>query len=118
MQIGQALEGVDLIRAHTLLTLVGAMLAVYVMSLTSYEHEDAKDPTWLRWARRSVLAMMAWSFLWSLSYSETKNWQPWPPEILMLLSMIGYLGVRASAIHARIWREGHRSSNGKATGAT
>lgn len=118
MQIDLALESVDLSSLHTSLTIVGAMLAVYVMTLTSYEHEDAKDPTWLRWARRSVLALMAWSFLWSLSYSETKNWQPWPPELLMIVSMIGYLSVRASAIHARIWREGHRPSNGKATGAT
>jgi len=111
MQI--ALENFDLSGVHTALTLLGAALAIYVMALTGYEHEDEHDPVWLQWARRLVLVAMAWSCLWSLSFSESRNWQPWPPDLMMLMAMIGYLGVRASAIHARIWREGHRRPSRK-----
>lgn len=101
-------EGHDLSTVHTLMALLGAGLALYVMQLTSHEHEDAADPAWLRWSRRLSLGGVAMSFLWSLSYSMTKQWQPWPPEVALHLALIGMLSVRAAAIHARIWRERNR----------
>jgi hypothetical protein len=106
--LSQALERFDLTQIHTALTLIGAGLALYVMQLTSHEHEDISDPAWLRWCRRLYLGGIALALLWSLSYSETKSWQPWPPEIGLILAVIGMLVVRAVAIHTRVWREGHR----------
>lgn len=100
------LEGFDLTAAHTVLALLGAFLSVYVMQLTHYEAEDDVDPPALRFARRFALALMAWAMLWSLSYSETKNWQPWPAQVLTIMAADAILFIRAIAIKARIKRTG------------
>lgn len=108
MSIDQVLEGHDLSTLHTILTLLGFGLTLYVMQLTSHENEDISDPPWLRWGRRMALGLVALALLWSLSYSETKRWQPWPPEMMLVLGVIGIMAVRAVAIHLRIRREGRR----------
>lgn len=106
MQIDRLLEGFDLTAVHTFLTIAGMLLAVYLMQLTSSVDEDHDDPWILKWARRASLASIALALLWSLSYSQTKSWQPWPPEVALILAIIGMMGVRAIAIHARIRRQG------------
>ena len=108
------LEGRDLTVAHMILTMIGFLLAIYVMQLTSHEHEDEDDPAWLQWGRRFALTGVAGSFLWSLSYSLAKQWQPWPPEIALHLALILMLLFRALAIHARIKREGARPGSERA----
>lgn len=100
-------DGHDLTAIHTVLALCGILISVYVMQLTRYEAEDAVDPPWLRSLRRIALALMAWAFCWLLTYSETKNWQPWPPEVLAIAAMDLILLIRALAIRARIKRTGH-----------
>jgi hypothetical protein len=62
-----------------------------------------------------VIGLAVIGAFWAMAdpRSEIRNWQPWPPDLMMLMAMIGYLGVRASAIHARIWREGHRRPSRK-----
>ena len=103
------LEHVNLTVIHTFLTLFGAGFTLYVMALIGYEHEDDADPIWVQWSRRMYLGGGALALLWSLNYSETRNWQPWPPEIAFILAWVAMLAVRAIAIHARIKREGHRN---------
>jgi hypothetical protein len=100
------LEGRDLSTIHTLLTIVGFFLSAYVMQLTSYVHEDGEDPWLLRRVSRLTLVAICLSMLWSLNYSEARRWQPWPPDLAMLLSVIFLLGTRAIAIHARLIRNG------------
>ena len=104
----QILDRLDLFSIHAVLTLAGALMAIYVMQLTSHEHEDNVDPPVIRWIRRVAYGAITLSLLWSLNYSEAKSWQPWPPEIALIVSVILILVVRAAAIHARIRREGHR----------
>lgn len=106
--IDRFLEGLDLTTLHTILTIAGMFLAVYVMQLTSHVNEDHADPPTVRWFNRASLAGIGLALLWSLSYSQTKNWQPWPPEIALILAVIIMLGARAIAIHARIRRVGIR----------
>jgi len=108
MQIDRLLESSDLTTLHTILTIAGMFLAVYVMQLTSYVNEDHRDSVTLRWGRRASLMFIALAFLWSLSYSQTKGWQPWPPEVALILAIITMMAVRAIAIHARIRRDGVR----------
>ena len=106
MAIDRILDGVDLTGAHTVLALAGALLAVYVMQLTHYEAEDRVDHWLIRRARRVGLALLSLAFLWSLTFSETRNWQPWPPEIVAFFAMDLLLAVRIAAIWARIRRSG------------
>jgi hypothetical protein len=104
--IDKVLEGADLTVAHTMLALVGFFLSVYVMQLTHWEAEDDVDPPAIRLVRRAVHAVLAWSMLWSLSYSQSKGWQPWPAELMMMVAIDVILIIRVVAIKARIRRAG------------
>lgn len=120
--INAALEALDLTAAHTILALLGTLLAVFVMQQTRYEAEDADDPAPMRFARRLSLALLALALLWSLSYSETKSWQPWPAQVLTIFAVDAVLAIRAIAIRARIRRVGAKpqsqhASDAKLTGA-
>jgi hypothetical protein len=108
MLIDRVLNGIDLTAVHTVLALTGMFLAVYVMQLTHHEAEDKVDPPFLREIRRLGLGLYALMMLWSLAYSESKQWQPWPPDLAAFAVMNTLLVVRLSAIWLRIRRTGHR----------
>lgn len=108
MNIEHLLEGIDLTGLHTMLTVAGSLLAVYVMQLTHYEAEDFVDPWIVRKMRRFSLALIALAFLWSAAFSLSRQWQPWPPEILLIFAIDLALVIRMVAIWARIKRTGHR----------
>mgnify|MGYP001178221290 CR=1 FL=1 len=105
MQTLQRLEGIDFSTIHTVLCLIGALLAVYQMQLVSHEHEDRADPTLIRWGRRIALMTIAISLLLLVLYADARQWQPWPPQIALVLAVIVMLGIRVLAIHARIQRD-------------
>jgi hypothetical protein len=93
----------------TPLCLFGALLAVYLMQLTSHEAEDGVDPSFLRWMRRFALASVALALLSSVLFADAQNWQPWPSHVALIVGIIMVLGVRTLAIRARIHREGSRA---------
>ena len=105
MQILHRLEAFDLSTLHTALCLIGALLAVYQMQLVSHEREDLADPTPLRWGRRVSLMGIAISMLLLVLYADAQQWQPWPPQIALVLAVIVMLTIRILAIHARIRRD-------------
>lgn len=92
----------------TPLCLFGALLAVYLMQLTSFEAEDGVDPAPIRWLRRFSLAVVALALLSSVLFADAKQWQPWPSHVALIVGVILVLGVRTLAIRARIKREGRR----------
>jgi hypothetical protein len=49
--------------------------------------------------------MLALSLLTLVLYSDARQWQPWPPQIGLVLAIIVMLGIRVLAIHARIRRD-------------
>ena len=106
MAIDRILESVDLSGAYTIFSLAGALLAVYVMQITRYEAEDRADPPFLRNARTAGLATLALMFLWSLTYSEVRQWQPWPPALGITIALDALMLIRVFAIKARIRRLG------------
>ena len=106
MQIDRLLEGMDLTIAHMVLALTGFFLSIYVMQLIRWEAEDDQDPPVLQSARRIAYAILAWGYLWSLSYGWTKAWQPWPAELLMMAAMNAVMTIRVFGIKARIRRSG------------
>lgn len=104
MSIDRLLESVDLTSVHTFLTIAGMLLALFVMQQTGHGNEDRDDPPLVRWGHRVSLGSIALALLWSLSYSMTKNWQPWPPELALIMATIAVLSFRALAIHFHIRR--------------
>jgi hypothetical protein len=103
----KVLEGIDWMTVHVFLSFFAGTLALYVMGLTGYVHEDAADPYWVQWLRRIGLGGLSLSLLWSVNYSQTNMWQPWPPDLALIFALIVILTVRVIGIHSRIWRETH-----------
>ncbi len=104
-----SLDRFDLTGVHTALCLFGALLALYLMQLTSHEHEDGADPLAIRWARRATLAFIAITLLACILYSDDKGWQPWPPHVALVLGVVLTLAIRTAAIRFRIYRDGSRA---------
>jgi hypothetical protein len=109
-QMLQAVDGLleawDLRLPFTLLVIAGVVLAVFVVSLTNYEAEDGDDPAVIRFMHRLALGALTYSLLWCLSYSFSKNWQPWPPSLAVISAVDLMLLIRAIAIKSRIRRHG------------
>ena len=108
MPIERILEGLDLRYLLAMLAILGFFLAVYVNQETHFQAEDISDPWWIRAIRPVAYLLLAWSFLWMLSYGNARSWQPWPPTILMIVAIDMILFIRAVAIRARIRRTGIR----------
>lgn len=106
MTVNRLLEGYDLSGIYTVIALLGVLLAVYVMQKTRYEAEDRADPVWLRNLRTGSLGLLALGLLWSLSYAEAREFQPWPAQVLMVAALDLLFAIRALAILIRVRREG------------
>lgn len=90
------------------LSIIAALLVVYVMSLTSFEREDHADPKWLQWFRRTGYLITAVSILMTFDYMNSHKLVAWPPSVFLLVGIIVGSSVRIVAIQLRIRREGHR----------
>lgn len=80
------LDSVDLKGAHFVASLLGVGLALYVMQLwghgsVAYEHFVVNQ------LRRTSLIILALALLWSLSYAEIRQWQPWPSDLLTVIAV-------------------------------
>lgn len=115
--INRLFEGTDLTIAHTILAMTGFFLSVYVMQMTQWEAEDDVDPPYIRVFRRLYLGLQAWAFLWSLDITATRDWQPWPAVLLLMLTVDAGLIIRAMAIKARIRRSGVKPESPRAAAA-
>lgn len=99
-------DSLDLRGVHVLISISGALLAVYVMQKTRYEAEDRNDPNWLRSLRTGVLGCLSLCFLWSLTYGYDRQWTPWPPDVARAAVVDLLLALRALAIVLRVRRTG------------
>lgn len=107
--LDQALKvaaSIDLTPALLLLAAVGACCSIYLMQLTHYESEDTVDPPWIRRIRRVALAGLAMTLCWTVDYSISHVWQPWPPFVFTLAFIDLLIGIMIFAIRARVRRTG------------
>lgn len=105
--LNRFVDGIDFVAVHTVLALYGGLITIYVMQKTRYEAEDHSDPRLVRAVRTVALAALSGSMFWSLTYSEAREWMPWPPDLLGILALDVLMTVRVIAIWARIKRTGH-----------
>ena len=109
MKIDLLFESFNLSYALAILAMVGFFLAVYVNQQTHYEGEDIPDPGYVKVFRRFSYLLLAWSFLWIISFAQEHGWQPWPPVVLMIFSFDMIMVIRALAIRSRVKRSGVKS---------
>jgi hypothetical protein len=91
---------------HAAISISGAILAAYVMQLTTHLNEREYDPVYLRWIRRLAMTLLALSMLWSLYAQETT--EVWLPDFCMDSMIVIILILQAVAIHRRLLRDGDR----------
>lgn len=105
--IGNYLDSFDLTGIHTILALIGGLLAIFVMQQTRYEAEDRKDPAYVRTLRTISMIALSAAFFWSVTYRYTHpEWNPAPPFLLSMLALDVLLAVKSLAIWSRIQRVG------------
>ena len=86
--ISTILDGIDLSGVHFAACLMGALMAIYVMQLWSHGSLELQGDCFVaKYARRFSLLILTLSMLWSIAYSTTKGWQPWPPDLFGLLAV-------------------------------
>lgn len=112
MQAERLLDAVDLRSAHAILTFIGVMASVFVMQSIGRLTEQG-EPKLLAWFRRLILTLLSLAMLWSLSYSQMKQWQPWPPDVAVIAATDAILVLWAVTIRLRIRRWGGDWKNHK-----
>lgn len=89
---GYLLDGFDLRTLHFISCILGATLSVYVNQLWQRGALlFSEDCLISRYARRISLASLGLTMLWAASYSHSKGWQPWPPDVAIVLAVDGLL---------------------------
>lgn len=100
MLLDRILNGIDLSAVHGVLTFIGLFATVYVMQL-SHLSIAAQQPQWLQILSRVGLVFLAWGMLWSLSFSFQKDWEPWPPQLLVYLAVDIIMVSRATMLRMK-----------------
>ena len=87
--------------AHLILSFIGVFLAVYLMQVKWIDAEDKLDPVWLQHSRRLALVVIALGLLWGVSFQDTKGWQPWAPDVIVIAGFDLSMLLRAITILRR-----------------
>lgn len=75
---------INLAYALLTLSLIGFVLSLWAMSLAANNLVGRDEKMCLRWVRRSSLALIAGGMLWASAYGFERDWQPWPPFLMVL----------------------------------
>jgi hypothetical protein len=81
------LEAINLTVLHTTASLAGIFLAAYCAQLFGRGVFGDSVLDVGRSMRRYSTIMFGFSCAWSVIYQENHNWQPWPPDLLIVLSI-------------------------------
>jgi hypothetical protein len=81
------LESINLVWLHTTASIAGIFLAAYCAQLFGREVFGSGSFDVGRGMRRYATIMFGFSCAWSVVYQEHYNWQPWPPDLLIILSV-------------------------------
>ena len=91
MPFNRFFDTMDLVPYHNALCFLGVFLAVYNAQLFGRDVFNMEYCRVARDLRRFSMLLLALGFLWALSYSSYHKWQPWPPDILIIVAVNAYL---------------------------
>ncbi len=77
----------DLRPVQIILALSGSFLAMAYMQMVSQDKIEPGEKTCFKWLRRVGIALTATGLLWSASFGIEKDWQPWPPFIVLCIGI-------------------------------
>lgn len=66
------------------LTLAGMLITLWYMQVSSHYLETRGACASYFWAHRILFTALATVYLWMLSFALNRDWQPWPPMVLMI----------------------------------
>lgn len=111
VQIDRLLEQLDLRTLYALASIAGALLSLIAMQF-SWEESTRRggDTNVMLNLRRASFVIISLTLLWSLSYAETKGWQPWPPALAIVLAVDFYLLVLICMVARKVTSAFSRST--------
>lgn len=87
MILERLFETINLWPAYIGASFGGAILCVFVSSLSVHGQIGANDSGSLRLGRRLSILIIALAMLWSVAYANEKSWQPWPGDLMIRLGI-------------------------------
>ncbi len=104
------LDALNWVPVHVALSFAGFVFCLYLMQLVSRGAIGADDKGCVRFFRRLSMAIIAGGMLWSLAYGFDRNWQPWPPFLLL---MLGVDMAMLNSIVGAYWFQKHQPNRPK-----
>jgi hypothetical protein len=102
-QIDQFFEQVNLIPIHATACMAGCFLSLAVMQISGHHDQEFGDSRCVSYLRRFSLCSLGLTLLWAASYSATKGWQPWLPDVAVIITIDIFLIVRTATVLVR-WK--------------
>jgi cell division protein FtsW (lipid II flippase) len=102
------LEKLNLVPVFLVATMFASMISIYIMQVTSSHGVNSKEPLWVQNIHRAILMLIALTFVWMISFSFDRSWQPWPPMLILVILYDALMVVRAYLIHLKCARAAKR----------
>ena len=83
------LENTDLGYIHALCSITGIILSVLSMSGINPKFQIKKH-----YSYRVGYALIGLALAWNINYAIDKSWQPWPPNLALIIAVDYFLAVR------------------------
>lgn len=101
MAIENILDNLNWTWIHTVACFVGGGLALAVMQMNGHIDRMLDYSKLATVAGRISNGMLGIALMWAANYPYTKGWQPWPPDVLVILTIDCCLLMRVIAIISR-----------------
>src|SRR5690349_588905 len=96
------IEHLDLTSLHTLACFIGVPLCLYVMQVNGQVDRLLGYSKFASQMTRFSMALIGISLMWAAAYPSSKGgWQPWPPDVLIILAIDLALFMRSVTIAIR-----------------
>lgn len=110
--INQLLETLNLSISFGIAVFIGALLSVFLAQQLWQQGLEHGDSHLLANLKRAGLLLQALSFIWALDYGFNRQWQPWPPFLLIIVVLDLNMALRIVTVYVRA-HSGSQTSRAK-----